>query len=86
MDLCCWFHHDLLEIHQPEFVKKMKTFAFLLGFMAAMNTTRRLELRDRSKQMFDFAFRSYMQHAYPADEIDPINCVGKERDLDPDNW
>jgi ER degradation enhancer, mannosidase alpha-like 1 len=61
-------------------------FAFLAGFLFAMNDTHRLELKERARQMFDFAFTSYMQHAFPADEIDPINCVGKGRDVDPDNW
>jgi mannosidase alpha-like ER degradation enhancer 1 len=61
-------------------------FAFLAGILLAMNDTHRLELKQRARNMFDFAFSSYMEHAFPADEIDPINCVGKGKDLDASNW
>nr|KAJ3422735.1 ER degradation-enhancing alpha-mannosidase-like protein 1 [Polyrhizophydium stewartii] len=41
---------------------------------------------DRAKEMFDHGFSSYMQHAYPADELNPILCRGRSRDADPNNW
>lgn len=64
----------------------MLFFTLLFTSLLAMNDTHRIELRERAKNMFQFAFGSYMQHAFPADELDPINCVGKGRDLDEGNW
>lgn len=31
--------------------------------------------------MFTFAYDSYMQHAFPADELNPIDCCGRGPDL-----
>ena len=31
--------------------------------------------------MFDHAFSSYMQYAYPADELMPLSCKGRYRNL-----
>lgn len=33
--------------------------------------------------MFDHAYRSYMDHAYPADELMPLTCRGRVRGLEP---
>ena len=36
--------------------------------------------------MFTFAYDSYMKHAFPKDELDPIHCTGRGPDLaDPSN-
>jgi hypothetical protein len=36
--------------------------------------------------MFDFAFNSYINNAFPNDELDPIKCTGKNRDNNNNNW
>ncbi len=35
--------------------------------------------------MFQFAYDSYMEHAYPLDELDPIHCKGRGPDADRTN-
>lgn len=42
----------------------------------------RLEMRDAAREMFDFAFDGYMRHAFPRDELNPIDCVGRGPDVD----
>ena len=37
------------------------------------------ELRLKVLEMFNFAFGSYMEYAYPADELMPISCKGRNR-------
>ncbi|OON18106.1 glycosyl hydrolase family 47, partial [Opisthorchis viverrini] len=38
------------------------------------------------RNMFNFAYGHYMQHAFPADELDPIHCTGRGHDHEhPDN-
>ena len=32
------------------------------------------------------AYNGYMTYGYPADELDPINCKGKSRNSNPDDW
>jgi hypothetical protein len=51
-----------------------------------MKTEKRLLLRDKVKSMFNFAFDSYMNNAFPKDELDPILCKGIERDTNPTHW
>uniref|UniRef100_A0A0N5AVG2 alpha-1,2-Mannosidase n=1 Tax=Syphacia muris TaxID=451379 RepID=A0A0N5AVG2_9BILA len=44
------------------------------------------EVREASKEMFYFAYNNYIQHAFPMDELDPINCTGRGHDhLNPSN-
>ena len=43
--------------------------------------------RDKTKEMFYHGYNHYMQHAYPLDELNPIQCVGRGPDRHhPDNW
>lgn len=45
-----------------------------------------VEAREASKEMFYFAYNNYIQHAFPMDELDPINCTGRGHDhLNPSN-
>ena len=37
------------------------------------------ELRGKVLEMFNFAFGSYMEYAYPSDELMPISCKGRNR-------
>ncbi|KAE9414995.1 hypothetical protein Angca_003426 [Angiostrongylus cantonensis] len=41
-----------------------------------------LEALRNTKEMFYFAYDSYMNFAYPADELDPIHCRGRGHDHD----
>ncbi|KAK9708768.1 hypothetical protein K7432_009418 [Basidiobolus ranarum] len=47
---------------------------------------RRIELRDKAKEMFYHGFNNYMTHGFPLDELNPLNCSGRGRDKkDPNN-
>lgn len=43
----------------------------------------RARLRDAARGMFVFGYDSYMQHAFPQDELDPLHCRGRGPDHDP---
>ena len=46
----------------------------------------RIRLKNLAQEMFSFGYDSYMNHAYPLDELDPIHCRGRGPDhLRPDN-
>lgn len=40
----------------------------------------RARLRDRARGMFVFGYDSYMAHAFPQDELNPIHCCGRGPD------
>ncbi|XP_028818966.1 ER degradation-enhancing alpha-mannosidase-like protein 3 isoform X1 [Denticeps clupeoides] len=48
-----------------------------------MSREERHKLRDQVVEMFDHAYQSYMDHAYPADELMPLTCRGRVRGLEP---
>uniref|UniRef100_A0A8C3PJ26 alpha-1,2-Mannosidase n=1 Tax=Calidris pygmaea TaxID=425635 RepID=A0A8C3PJ26_9CHAR len=45
----------------------------------------RARLRDAARGMFVFGYDSYMRHAFPRDELDPLHCRGRGPDHDPTN-
>ncbi|XP_061474528.1 ER degradation-enhancing alpha-mannosidase-like protein 1 [Rhineura floridana] len=46
----------------------------------------RTQLRDAARSMFAFGYDNYMAHAFPQDELNPIDCRGRGPDLaDPSN-
>ncbi|XP_028407570.1 ER degradation-enhancing alpha-mannosidase-like protein 3 [Dendronephthya gigantea] len=49
----------------------------------SMTKNERAEMRETVKDMFHHAYDSYMTHAYPADELMPLNCKGRYRDTEP---
>lgn len=40
----------------------------------------RARLRDAARGMFVFGYDSYMRHAFPRDELDPLHCRGRGPD------
>lgn len=42
----------------------------------------RLEMLEEAKKMFYFGYDSYMKHAFPKDELNPIFCTGRGPDYD----
>ncbi|XP_063218845.1 ER degradation-enhancing alpha-mannosidase-like protein 1 [Bacillus rossius redtenbacheri] len=44
--------------------------------------TLRLQMLEESKKMFYFAYDNYMKYAFPKDELNPILCSGRGRDID----
>ncbi|XP_003200881.1 ER degradation-enhancing alpha-mannosidase-like protein 3 isoform X1 [Danio rerio] len=49
----------------------------------AMTPEEKSEIRDQILEMFDHAYNSYMDYAYPADELMPLSCRGRVRGLEP---
>ncbi|GAU94660.1 hypothetical protein RvY_06391-2 [Ramazzottius varieornatus] len=45
----------------------------------AMSTREKRQLRDQVKNMFLHGYHSYMDHAFPADELMPLSCKGRFR-------
>ena len=43
---------------------------------------RRQEMLEATRHMFHFGYDSYMTHAFPKDELDPIHCTGRGPDYD----
>lgn len=43
---------------------------------------RRLELKEEARRMFYWGYDNYMLHAFPYDELNPINCSGRGHDWD----
>lgn len=43
---------------------------------------RRQEMLEATRHMFYFGYDSYMTHAFPKDELDPIHCTGRGPDYD----
>ena len=43
---------------------------------------RRQEMLEETRHMFYFGYDSYMTHAFPKDELDPIHCTGRGPDYD----
>lgn len=54
-------------------------------YSAAFPPQLRARLRDAARGMFAFGYDSYMQHAFPSDELDPLHCCGRGPDRD-DPW
>jgi hypothetical protein len=42
-------------------------------------------LRRLARKVFRFGYLSYIEHAFPLDELDPIHCTGRGVDPDPTN-
>ena len=40
----------------------------------------RIKLRENARKMFYFGYDSYMKHAFPKDELNPIYCTGRGPD------
>ena len=42
----------------------------------------RIKLRENARKMFYFGYDSYMKHAFPKDELNPIYCTGRGPDYE----
>lgn len=43
---------------------------------------RRLKLKEEARRMFYWGYENYISHAFPNDELNPINCSGRGHDWD----
>ncbi|XP_072015808.1 ER degradation-enhancing alpha-mannosidase-like protein 3 isoform X2 [Amphiura filiformis] len=59
-------------------------FLLLVEFGTVVSATvDKAALREEVLEMFDHAYSSYMDHAYPADELMPLSCKGRVRGQEP---
>ena len=42
--------------------------------------SKRLEMKEKVKEMFYFGYDNYMKYAFPLDELNPIYCTGRGPD------
>lgn len=56
---------------------------FLFDSCQSMSREEKLTLKEQSLEMFHHAFKHYMDHAYPADELMPLSCKGRYRGVEP---
>lgn len=49
-------------------------------FHRPFSEERRLEMREEARQMFYWGYDNYITHAFPFDELNPINCTGRGHD------
>ncbi|XP_015787790.1 ER degradation-enhancing alpha-mannosidase-like protein 1 isoform X1 [Tetranychus urticae] len=53
---------------------------------ATFSESMRLEMLQKTREMFQFGYDNYMKHAFPKDELNPILCTGRGPDiLNPSN-
>lgn len=43
---------------------------------------KRIEMREEARRMFYWGYDNYINHAFPFDELNPINCTGRGHDWD----
>ncbi|KAL0081290.1 glycoside hydrolase [Phycomyces blakesleeanus] len=83
-----WFPLGNIQRH---FCELMMLLMCLVSFQMVVTSTpmterRRLELREMSSEMFNHGWHNYLEHAYPADELNPVQCNGRGSDKsDPTN-
>lgn len=86
---------DREKIKKPSVISACWACVLLVVFAHSVNCggsrklvcpARRQNLQKLAKSMFDFSYSSYMEHAFPLDELDPIHCAGRSIDREnPDN-
>ena len=65
---------------RPTIAATLLLLACLVTCGQAITRTERLALRDQVRDMFVHGWESYERHAFPMDELDPINCRGRGSD------
>ena len=58
-------------------------FLILAVSCQTFDAAEKRRLLDKTLEMFDHAFTSYMKNAYPADELMPLSCKGRTRGKTP---
>ncbi|OQS03420.1 ER degradation-enhancing alpha-mannosidase [Thraustotheca clavata] len=54
--------------------------ALLVAVNGVMHWTEKLYLQNKAKEMFFHGYDSYMEHAFPWDELKPLSCQGRRWD------
>ena len=52
----------------------------------SFSESERMEMLEKTKEMFYHGYDNYMEHAFPLDELNPLHCCGRGPDYEqPDN-
>lgn len=71
------------EAHRYDFWESPMRISEVLEFSnISMSKEERLSHVRLVTEMFDFAYQGYLNHAFPYDELNPINCSGRGYDHD----
>ena len=70
----------------PDSIKRTENMTTVLPISSLVHRPfsdeKRLHLREEAKRMFYWGYDNYMLHAFPFDELNPINCSGRGHDWD----
>lgn len=88
-DLCwiclIWFQFSLTIIvsdYSPRWEHVFRKPGVYDKMYGTFNEAERLEMLKLARETFTFAYDSYMKHAFPADELNPIYCKGRGPDIE----
>lgn len=62
---------SLFDGNKDEYVRRYSSFPDAL----------KAKMKDMAKEMFYFGYDNYMKHAFPEDELNPIDCEGRGPDV-----
>lgn len=62
---------SLFDRNKDEYVRRYSSFP----------DTLRAKMKGMAKEMFYFGYENYMKHAFPEDELNPIDCEGRGPDV-----
>lgn len=80
-----WFQFHLafiVTVNSPKWEHVFKKPGVYDKMYGTFKEAERLEMLKLARETFTFAYDSYMQHAFPADELNPIYCSGRGPDLE----
>ncbi|CAK5074444.1 unnamed protein product [Meloidogyne enterolobii] len=78
INFCCYFFDTNASLQVNEI--ENETIGDLFDENAVFNKTL---LRDKAHEMFMHGYRSYMENAFPHDELMPLSCKGRQRGVTP---
>nr|CAD2206147.1 unnamed protein product [Meloidogyne enterolobii] len=78
INFCCYFFDTNASLQVNEI--ENETFSDLFDNNAVFNKTL---LRNKAHEMFMHGYRSYMENAFPHDELMPLSCKGRQRGVTP---
>lgn len=70
----------LPDIHKQSIENVTDALPISSLFHRPFSEKRRLELKEEARRMFYWGYDNYMMHAFPFDELNPINCTGRGHD------
>jgi hypothetical protein len=60
------------------FLQCLLFILFFIGFCNGMNSSQRLQYREKVRSMVYHAYNNYLKNGFPHDEVSPLSCTGKD--------